>query len=213
MERTSPSPLAQAIAAIFDLLIAALAEHAAEHPLLAPGIRATIRQIEQTAKKLDRMIAEWEATKPTQAQNPTRRAGFSLPPSRAKANHMKMERRREAMASLRLSVPMWNPATAPRAPPHPESAPPRAPPTPETRPKPEKLPRNPLRPGAAGAYPIPDGRTPPPRPGSSCPPSSRTVPRRTLKRCRATGSPHPPIAPAPAAPASPPRTAYRRPPR
>jgi len=57
-------------------LIAALAEHAAEHPLLAPGIRATIRQIEQTARKLDRMIAEWEATKSTE---PTRRAGFSLP--------------------------------------------------------------------------------------------------------------------------------------
>jgi hypothetical protein len=156
MERTSPSPLAQAIAAIFDLLIAALAEHAAEHPLLAPGIRATIRQIEQTAKKLDRMIAEWEAAKPTQTsiRTRTRRAGFSLPPLRAKPIRMQTRRQGEAASSLRLSVSMWNPATAPRAPPRPESAPPRAPPAPESCPKRPKLPRKSLRPGARRMYPV-----------------------------------------------------------
>jgi hypothetical protein len=143
MERTSPSPLAQAIAAIFDLLIAALAEHAAEHPLLAPGIRATIRQIEQTARKLDRMIAEWEATIPTQTEARTRgagRAGFSLPASRTTAIRMKTERRSEAAPSLRLSVSTWNRLPSARAPPA------------RLAPCARTTPPDSLRPGAAPTY-------------------------------------------------------------
>ncbi len=180
MERTSPSPLAQAIAAIFDLLIAALAEHAAEHPMLAPGIRATIRQIEQTAKKLDRMIAEWEATKATQAQNP---------PRRKQAIHMETERRRERMASLRLSVSMWNRLPfAPRAPSGPawrrHAASPRAPPTPDSCLMPEELPRKTLRPGARRAYP---SLTPPVRTAS--PPTRPAGKRPHPPACRRSAAP------------------------
>jgi hypothetical protein len=145
MERTSPSPLAQAIAAIFDLLIAALAEHAAEHPLLAPGIRASMRQIEQVAKKLDRMVAEWEASKSTQAEQPTRRAGFSPPPSLTKAIRTARMCRSKATPSRRRFIPMWDPARIPRAPP-------RAPPLPDSRPSRQELRGQPGQSGAAPMY-------------------------------------------------------------
>ena len=144
MERTSPAPLAQAIAAIFDLLIAALAGHAAEHPLLAPGIRASMRQIEHLARKLGRMVAEWEASKSTQAQQPTRRAGFSPPPSLTKAIRMAWMCRSEAAPSRRGSIPMWNPATVPRTP--------RAPPLPDSRPARQNLRGQPGQSGAATMY-------------------------------------------------------------
>ena len=154
MERTSPSPLAQAFAALFTALIAALAEHAAEHPLLAPGIRASMRELEKLAKKLDRMVAEWEATRSTLTKQPPRSAGVSLPPSRTQAIRKATTRRREAMPSRRRPAAMWNPASAPRAPPHPDSAPPRAPPTPNPRPESRKTPPDSLRPGARRMYPV-----------------------------------------------------------
>jgi hypothetical protein len=146
MERTSPSPLAQAFAALFDLLIAALAEHADEHPLLAPGIRASMRRIEQLAKKLDRMVAEWDAAKSTQAKQPPRKAGISLPPSRSKSRRMAPTRRSEATPSFRRSIPIWNPATIPRAPP-------RAPPLPDSRPALQNLRGQTGHSGAAPMYP------------------------------------------------------------
>ena len=57
MHPTPTTPLGQAIAAIIALLIAALAEHAAEHPVLAPGCRATMRQLQKLARRLEAMVA------------------------------------------------------------------------------------------------------------------------------------------------------------
>ena len=55
------SPLAQAFAAFFAMLIAAIADHAAEHPVLAPGLRATIRQLEKIATRFDALVARHAA--------------------------------------------------------------------------------------------------------------------------------------------------------
>ena len=55
------TPLGQALAAIIAILIAALAEHAAEHPVLAPGLRATIRQLEKIAARFDALVARHAA--------------------------------------------------------------------------------------------------------------------------------------------------------
>ena len=180
MERTSLSPLAQALAALFTTLIAALAEHAAEHPMLAPGIRASIRQIEQLAKKLDRMAAEWEATRTITR---THKPGRSLPPSRAKATRPAARRRGPTAPSPRRCAPMRNPSAAPRAPPRPKSARP-------ARPHVQKLPRN------------PSGREPNPRtPVTTTPHRPRKAARCTsgCPRCPAT-APCARYRPAPASP-------------
>ena len=65
------SPLGQAFAAIIAMLIAAIAEHAAEHPMLAPGLRATIRRLESIAARLEAMVAAWEAGRPIPDASPT----------------------------------------------------------------------------------------------------------------------------------------------
>jgi hypothetical protein len=113
-----------------------------------------MRQVEHLARKLDRMVAEWEATKSTQPKHPTRRAGFSLPPCRTKSIQMATRRRSEAAPSRRPAVAMRNPASAPRAPPHPDSAPPRAPPTSNPRPESRRTPPDSLRSGARRMYPV-----------------------------------------------------------
>ena len=111
MERTSPSPLAQAFAALFAALIAALVEHAAEHPMLAPGIRASIRKLEKLSKQFQAMAAAWEEHQKT---GPTR-ARFT-PPQPRRAPPVQ---RGTPVASPRRGAVTWNPATAPRAPPIP----------------------------------------------------------------------------------------------
>ena len=63
MEKAPAPPLDQALAAIIDLLIALIADLAAEHPLLAPGLRASIRQLEKLSRSLQAMVAEWQATR------------------------------------------------------------------------------------------------------------------------------------------------------
>ena len=179
MERTSPSPLAQALAALFTTLIAALAEHAAEHPMLAPGIRASIRQIEQLAKKLDRMAAEWEAAQTT-TQTP--RAVSRPPPSCAKAIRLAARRRGPTAPFPRRCATMRNPSP-PRAPPLPDSARPAPPHA-------QKLPR------------IPSGREPNPRtPVTTTPHRPRKAARCTsgCPRCPAT-APCARYRPAPASP-------------
>ena len=127
MQPQPHSPLAQAFAAFFALLIAAIAEHAAEHPVLAPGMRASIRQLEKLARRLETLIAEWEAARQAEPAGtarphprPTiRRPPQAAPPPRASA----FMRPRGAIARA-----------PPRAPPGLSPAHPRAPPTPDLRP-------------------------------------------------------------------------------
>lgn len=105
MHPAPASPLGQVIAAIIDLLIAALTEHAAEHPLLAPGCRASIRRLEKISHKLQAMVAEWEAT---QTQTPNRKKGVSPPP------HRPPPARQGAPApSPRPAIAAWHPARGP----------------------------------------------------------------------------------------------------
>ena len=87
MPHPARTPLGQALAAIIAILIAALAEHAAEHPVLAPGLRATIRQLEQIARRFDAMVAEWQATRdrPPRAHPRTRSLSASCCPLRRPA--------------------------------------------------------------------------------------------------------------------------------
>jgi hypothetical protein len=102
------SPLGQALAAIIELLIAAIAEHAREHPMLAWGCRASIRQLEKLIRRFDAMVQEWQAT---QSQKPTRRAGFS-PPRPTHAIPLPPKHEGEP---ARRPVALWNPARAPPA--------------------------------------------------------------------------------------------------
>jgi hypothetical protein len=159
MHQAPASPLGQVIAAIISLLIAALTEHAAEHPLLAPGIRASIRRLEKLSIKLQAMVADWEAT---QSPERTRRPGDRPPQPHQNTKHSAPSRkapgraaghawRLGALASkhARAPVAISNGVPSARAPPA------RAPPRLTDAPRPKKLPRNPLRPGAAPAYPIP----------------------------------------------------------
>ena len=74
MPITQDSPLAQAFAAFFAMLIAAIADHAAEHPLLARPLRASIRRLEACAAKLQSLIHAWE-----QDRLPARRPRAALP--------------------------------------------------------------------------------------------------------------------------------------
>jgi hypothetical protein len=80
-------------------------------------------------QRFEAMVQAWEAGRPIpEARHPHRRAHFSAPPRRVptgsrQADHMKTERQREAMPSLRLSVFMCNPAATARAPPRRHSAP------------------------------------------------------------------------------------------
>jgi hypothetical protein len=195
MHPTPTSPLGQVIAALIDLLIAALTEHAAEHPLLAPGCRASIRRLEKLSGKLQAMVAEWEATQPKAAP---RSAGRSPPPYRAQkpaqAIHMTTKRRRD-VASLRLSDFMRNSTGSARAPPR-RSPHPRAPPSPAARPAPEKLPRNPSGREPHLRTPISAPSDPPPpapwrahsRPARPQPPDRRAA-WRPRTRCSAPSPP------------------------
>ena len=149
MHPAPTTPLGQAFAAIIALLIAALAEHAAEHPVLAPGCRATIRQLEKLARRFDAMAAEWQAT---QSQTLNRRSGFSRlrPPGtrrRSRCSRAKSRPRARFAALPRRARP-------PHAPPCPARAFARAFPRPLSVPRPPKLPGEP-----AEAEPHP--RTPP----------------------------------------------------
>jgi hypothetical protein len=111
--------LAKAFAAFFATLIAAIAQLAAEQPLLAPSLRMSIRQIEKIARQFEAMATEWQATR----HRPKPRRPRFTPPHRAQAKqakqaiHMETERRREANPSLRLPFAMRNPAAIARAPP------------------------------------------------------------------------------------------------
>jgi hypothetical protein len=120
--------LGQLFAAIAALLIAALAEHARENPSLAGLIRLTIKRLEAGIARFDALVAAHESRQTPatagariRASRPgtpiLRTPGLQTPGLRPKPIHMKTERRRGAMTSLRLSVSMWNPSAAPRAPP------------------------------------------------------------------------------------------------
>ena len=103
MQFQATTPLGQALAAIIAILIAALAEHAAEHPLLAPSLRATIRQLEAIVRRFDALAAEWQATR--DRPRPRRRAKLPIP---------------------ELRPPHPTPGFVPRLPPARARAPPRA---------------------------------------------------------------------------------------
>ena len=86
MSSEPTSPLAQAFAALIAMLIAAIAEHAAEHPMLAPGCRATIRQLQALAEKLAAMVAAWEAGRPIPShRRPKARRHTPKPPLHPKS--------------------------------------------------------------------------------------------------------------------------------
>jgi hypothetical protein len=115
MHPAPTTPLGQAFAAIIHLLIAAIAEHAREHPLLAGGCRASIRQLEKLARRFDAMVAEWQAS-----QAEPRRPGVSPPrrpaPRSRQATRMVTQRRSEAPSRARC-VAIWNRLPSARAPP------------------------------------------------------------------------------------------------
>ena len=132
MPRTPATPLDQALAAIIDLLIALIAEHAAEHPMLAPGLRASIRQLEKLSRSLQAMVAEWQATRhqPRRPRAGTRR--------RKNASHTRIA----PTAPRRLpDSPARGPYTHARAPPGCQAWPAHVPTSPGSR-----------RTGAARAY-------------------------------------------------------------
>jgi hypothetical protein len=106
------SPLAQAFAAIIAMLIAAIAEHAREHPMLGGPCRASIRQLEKIAKRFEALANEWHQSQTETRPNPPK----PRPPGARLAIHMETKRRRKE-ASLRLCVVMWNPRPPARAPP------------------------------------------------------------------------------------------------
>ena len=108
MQPVATTPLGQALAAIIAILITALAEHAAEHPLLARGCRATIRQLEDLVRRFDALAAEWQATR--HRPRPTRAGPITRGPSYAPIHSAFVSNPRRAIAAR-------NPAIAPRAPP------------------------------------------------------------------------------------------------
>ena len=111
--------ITQAFAAFFATLITAIAQLAAEQPLLAPSLRMSIRQIEKIAKQFQALATEWQATR----HRPKLR-GTGVSASRA-CNHSDSEhtqQRRESTPAPRRRAAMRNPATAPRAPPGPAHA-------------------------------------------------------------------------------------------
>ncbi len=103
------SPLAQAFAAIIAMLIAAIAEHAREHPMLGGPCRASIRQLEKIAKRFEALANEYEASR----TQPRRRAHVSAPPP-PHTLHITPQRPRPLRARRRTPVyPRQNPARAP----------------------------------------------------------------------------------------------------
>ena len=139
MTLPAQTPLGQALAAIIAILIAALAEHAAEHPVLAPGLRATIRQLEGIARRFDAMVAEWQSAtlRPRRRRNrPRIPMATPAPPWRrcARARHLR-GRRPFATAGPRAppNGPTW-PSHAPR--------PPALPPDPSGREPPARTPHS-----------------------------------------------------------------------
>jgi hypothetical protein len=70
MTQEPASPLGQAFAALIALIIAALAEHAAEHPVLAPGLRVTIRQLEKLAREFQALADRYENPQPKRRRRP-----------------------------------------------------------------------------------------------------------------------------------------------
>ena len=115
MHPAPTTPLGQAIAAIIAMLIAALAEHAAEHPMLAPGCRASIRQLEKLARQLDAMVAEWEATRHTPP--PHRRKAKHAMPSRQHTRRLSACARRLGVLPPHRASALCNRLPAARAPP------------------------------------------------------------------------------------------------
>ena len=109
------SPLAQAFAAIIAMLIAAIAEHAREHPMLAGGCRASIRQLEKLSRRFEAMANEWH-----QHQSHPRKPGTRPPPPPKhrprQESHMATHRRREDPSRRRCAV-MCVRMPAARAPP------------------------------------------------------------------------------------------------
>jgi hypothetical protein len=136
MQHIPATPLGQALAAIIQILIAAIAEHAREHPMLAGGCRASIRQLEKLIRRFDALAAEWQASQaasapPDAARRPPSRPGLA-PPTAARRGEACSPRR---AAVMRARVP-----------------PARAPPTPAAHPAPLRPPPEPFRTGAAPMY-------------------------------------------------------------
>jgi hypothetical protein len=138
MQHIPATPLGQALAAIIQILIAAIAEHAREHPMLAGGCRASIRQLEKIARRFDAMVADWQASQAT-PRTPK-------PPTRPQQAIQLTTKRRSEQPPLRRGAAMANRAPSARAPP---GLHPRAPPTPATRPAPTL--RSPGHPRTGGA--------------------------------------------------------------
>jgi hypothetical protein len=143
MHPAPTTPLGQAFAAIIAMLIVAIAEYAAEHPLLAPGLRATIRQLEAMSKRFDAMVAEWQANTP---RSPRRRTG----PRTRRGRHTRPASARHPRPAPPSRVRRLLPFS---------TAGPRAPPYPKTAHLLPQLPRHP-----AGREP--PARTPRPQPGA-----------------------------------------------
>jgi hypothetical protein len=106
MQHIPATPLGQALAAIIQILIAAIAEHAREHPMLAGGCRASIRQLEKIARRFDAMVLEWQAD-----------SRMPRPPPRPKPATRTATRRRRKRVFLRRCVVMWTRVPSARAPP------------------------------------------------------------------------------------------------
>jgi hypothetical protein len=109
MHPAPTSPLGQAFAAIIHLLIAAIAEHAREHPLLAGGCRASIRQLEKLARRFQALADEWHQHQ-TQPRLPA-------PPRRPTPGVRPRTSRHGKARSRRRAIAMGNRAPAARAPP------------------------------------------------------------------------------------------------
>ena len=145
------TPLDQAIAALIAMIIAAIADQAAEHPLLAPRLHATIRQLEETSLRLQTLAREWQATRhiPT-APRPARPTTHARTPRHGAASSPR--------PGLRMRIRL--PAV-------------RAPPTRQDTREPRETPPGRPRTGAAAMYALSRAaesarrsRTaPPPRPG------------------------------------------------
>jgi hypothetical protein len=102
------SPLAQAFAAIIAMLIAAIAEHAREHPMLGGPCRASIRQLEKISRRFEALANEWHQSQTETRPNPPK----PRPSGARQTIHMETKRRRDDSCLCRCIV-MWNPRAPP----------------------------------------------------------------------------------------------------
>ena len=102
--------ITQAFAAFFATLIAAIAQLAAEQPLLAPSLRMSIRQLEKLAAQIHSLVTEWQANR--HRPHPTRASAIAR---RLPLAHIHSD---IISRNIRAIAPR-NPAAVSRAPPYP----------------------------------------------------------------------------------------------